>query len=305
MKRDSEAAELTPLTQADFDRFHRNAPAALARRGWSGMIEEMSAGLQTAIFGALPVVGLVWLGWSATEMLLFLLVGLWVGILCDTTKLLCLRRRAEAFASACYDDWHVWVVVDALRKGKRAAQGQHLRAKWAPFSGMFVDFFMGGFSTAIILVLLIVEAGMGLHSFQTPGVLWALAVVSLIRIISTVLEIVHHRSKDRARGVDPSEWTELDAARDASSDRPVKAVMGLRGVGLFLLMFLTVFLTDEERVEEVDVAWATMMVVNGIIVLYGMVGLVGWPLLVGETRWLRKYLAERERNPSAELGLLN
>lgn len=262
------------------------------------MIEEMSAGLQTAVFGSLPIVGLLWLGWSAVEMLLFLLVGLWVGILCDTTKLFCLRRRAEAFAAARYDDWHVWVVVDALRNGTREALPSHLRAKWAPLSGVFVDFCMGGFSTVLIMILLIAEAGLGMDAFQTPGVLAGLAGLSAVRIASTALEIWGHRARDRARdrarGVAPSEWSDSEAARYARSDRPVKAVVGLRGVGLFLLMFLTVFLTDEKRGSEIDVAWFTMIVVNSLVVLYGLVGLLGWPLLIGETRWLRNYLAERD-----------
>ena len=232
---DLDAEEAIPLSQKDLDRFHRNAPSALARRGWSGMIEEMSAGLQTTIFGALPIVGLLWLGWSAVEMLLFLLVGLWVGILCDTVKLFCLRRRAEAFAAARYDDWHVWVVVDALRNGKREALPSQLRAKWAPMSGVFVDFCMGGFSTVLILILLIAEAGLGIDSFHTPGVLVGLAGLSLVRIVSTALEIRHHRSNDAARGVDPTQWTQRQAAQYANSDRPVKAVVGLRGVGLGLV----------------------------------------------------------------------
>ena len=291
---DSEADDLTPLTQEDLDRFHRNAPAALARRGWSGFVEEATAGLQTILFGALPIVGLVWLGWSATELLLFLLTGLWVGILCDTTKLFFLRRRAEAFAATQYDDWHVWVVVDALRKGNNAATHQHLRAKWAPMSGVFVDFCMGGISTLLIVIMLVAEAGLGPDSLQTPGVLWALAGFSLLRIISTVVEIVHHRSNDWSRGIAPSEWTAEQARRYAASDRPVKAVVGLRGVGLFLLVFLTAFLTDEERGASVDVAWVTMIVVNSIVILYGSISILGWPFLLPETRWLRNYLAERE-----------
>lgn len=284
-----------PLTQEDYDRFHRNAPAALARRGWSGLMEQTSAALQTICFGALPITGLVWLGWSATEMLLFLLVGLWIGIVCDAAKVLALRRRAESFVAAKYDDWHVWVVVSALRKGQKNAPEQHLRAAWDPMGGVFIDFAMGGVSTVVIVIMLTVEAGLGWDALETPGVMLGVVAFALLRVASTVWEILHHRATDREREISPALLTEEQRVKRAQSDRPVKAAVGLRGVGLFLLMFLTVYLTDSGQDLDVDVAWMTMIVVNGAVVLYGAMSLLTWPLLIRETRWLRQYLQGRQQ----------
>jgi hypothetical protein len=300
----AEREEKIPLTQADLDRFHRNAAAALLRRGPGYLWEEALGGLQTAVYGALPIAGLVWWGWSALQMLVFLMVGCWIGILCDTAKVLLLRKRAEAFCETRYNDWHVWVVAGALRDGSRAAAPSHLRAKWAPDAGVFVDFVMGGVSTALIVILLVAEAGLTTESLRTPGVLTSLAALAAVRLAETAWEIFRHRSVDAERAAQVHDGVPA-AAIVTDSDRPVKAAVGLRGVGLFLLVFLTAFLTDEDRGVETDVAWVTMLVVNGLVVLYGLLNLTGWLWLRGETLWLRKYLADRaagKRDPSLTLG---
>jgi hypothetical protein len=276
---------MTPITPADLDRFHRNAPAALARRGRGYVAESLLNGMQTILVGGVPILGLLYWGWSGMEMLLFLIVIAWVGILCDAAKVLWLRERAEAFARAGYDDWHVWVVADAIRSGKHEAPPAHLRAKWQPVAGVAVDFVMGGVSTLLIVVQLMAKAGLGLHSLQARALLIGLAATAGFRIVFTVWQIVHHwRSRRFRRAENRSAET-----ADADSDRAVKAAVGLRGVGLFLLMFLTMMLT--EGGPGMDAAWMIMLVVNGLIVLLGVANLLG-PLIVrGETRWLRQYLA--------------
>jgi hypothetical protein len=160
------ANDKVPITQADLDRFHKNAATAVRRRGWHYMREEVLGGAQTVIYGGLPIAGLLWWDWSATGMLVFLLFASWIGIFCDTTKLLALQKRAEAFAAAKYDDWHVWVVTAALRDGTNEAYPSHIRAKWQPFAGVFVDFVMGGISTFLIVIMLISEGWLDAETFQ-------------------------------------------------------------------------------------------------------------------------------------------
>jgi len=279
--------EMTPITPADLDRFHRNAPAALARRGRGYIAESVLNGAQTILVGGVPILGLLYWGWSGMEMLLFLIIIAWVGIVCDAAKVLWLRERAEAFARAGYDDWHVWVVADAIRSGKHEAPPAHLHAKWRPVAGVVIDFVMGGVSTVLIVVQLVAKADLGLHSFQARALMIGLAATAGFRIIFTVWQIVHHWRSRRIR----SDESPVVATANPDSDRPVKAVVGLRGVGLFLLMFLTVMLTEGSL--GMDAAWMIMLVVNGLIVLLGVADWLG-PLIVrGETRWLRRYLADR------------
>ena len=66
--------KMTPITPADLDRFHRNAPAALARRGRGYITESVLNGAQTILVGGVPIVGLLYWGWSGMDMLLFLIV---------------------------------------------------------------------------------------------------------------------------------------------------------------------------------------------------------------------------------------
>jgi hypothetical protein len=281
---------MTSITPADLDRFHRNAPAALARRGRGYLAESILNGAQTILAGGVPILGLMYWGWSGMEMLLFLIIIAWVGIVCDAAKVLWLRERAEAFARAGYDDWHVWVVTDALRSGRNKAPREHLRAKWQPLAGIAVDFVMGGVSTLLVVGQLAAKAGLGLHSFQAPALLIGLAATAGFagfRVIFTVWQIVHHwHSRRSSKGKNSAA-----APATPDSDRPVKAVVGLRGVGLFLLMFLTIMLTESKLV--MDAAWIIMLVVNSLVVLLGVADWLG-PLIVrGETRWLRQYLADR------------
>jgi hypothetical protein len=49
---------------------------------------------------------------------------------------------------------------------------------------------------------------------------------------------------------------------------------------------------------SMDAAWMIMLVVNGLIVVLGVVNLTGPLVSRGETRWLRQYLAERAAGKS-------
>ena len=57
-----------------------------------------------------------------------------------------------------YDDWHVWVVVEALRR-RTTAPRSHLQAAHQSTAGVFVDLAMGTFSTALIAAALAFSRG--------------------------------------------------------------------------------------------------------------------------------------------------
>ena len=278
--------EMVPLTQADLDRFHKNAPAAVRRRGWHAMREEVFCGAQTVLYGGLPIVGLLWWDWSATGMLMFLLFGSWIGIFCDAAKFMALQKQAVAFAAARFDDWHVWVVTAALRDGTNEVYPAHIRAKWQPFAGLFVDFVMGGISTFLVVVMLTSGGWLNAEVFQSLGFFLGLVSLLVIRIGGTVAEIVHHKLNGG------------DLAVRADEDRPVKVRVGLRGAGLFLMVFLTAMLTEGEG-EPTVAPKNIMLVIHGLVVTMGLLKLFGPIMLRSETEWLRNYLAKREKDQDA------
>lgn len=278
---------LVDVTQADLDRFHRNAPAALARRGARTMLQEAASGAQTIFFGGLPIVGMFHWGWSAVELLVFLIAGLWIGIVADTLKFAFLRDRAKAFADAMYDDWQVWVVVGALRSGSNKAEASHIGAKWQPGAGIFIDFVMGGISTVFIVGALASQGILRPLVLERRTLWLGLAAMAGMRFLGAAWEIVSHRG-GAARDADPKSRSAFD------EDQPVKVLVGLRGVGLFLLVFLTAVVAEKKDLDF-DAPRLIMLVVSGVVVAYGLLNLVGPLLLWRETRWLRDYLADRAR----------
>ncbi len=286
-----------PVSRADLESFHRYAPAALARRGHSYTFEECSSALQTLFFGALPIVGLIWWGWAAEEMLILLILSAWVDILSDAAKVFALKERTQAFDDARHLDAGVWQIVASLRNSKSGPvfHPSDLTSQLTPQSGVFIDFVMGGISTVLAVVLLVEKAWLGLDSFRTPGLALFMAATFLLRFLSTAGEIIHHRATGKAhcqpqRDSSHMTGTESIDLLQADRDRPIKVAPGLRGVWLFLLVFIIGILAD--TFEEIPLAM--MLVVNGLFVLWGMMKIAFLLMVRGETRWLREYLAERK-----------
>lgn len=265
----------TPITEADLERFHRSAPAALARRGGSFVFEEIGRGARSIVMGLVPIVGLACFDWSANQMLLFLIVGTWTAIACDAIKLRMLPGAIDRFARMRYDDWQVWVVAQALRERRDTAPAAHLRAKYEPWKGVFVDVVMGGISTVFTCILLAsADADWGLALLGPAGTGLALATFVLYQIAFTAWEIVDHRG-------------------DAEQDRGAKVAVGLRGVGLFLLMFVVVGVTESESLGPHAIR-TVMLLIDGSIVAAGIFTAVGPLMLRRETAWLRAYLERRD-----------
>jgi hypothetical protein len=267
--------QTVPITAADMERFHRNAWAAIERRGGTYVVDEFGTGLRAVILGGVPLIGLVWWNWSALQLLLFYFVGSWVGIICDVAKLCLLERQIREWGETYYDDWHVWVVVDALRVGATHAAQAFLRAKYEPWSGVFVDFACGGISTILMSIGLIRSpGGIAWSELSDRTILVWLAGVSAYQILFTAWEI----------------W---EQGTNTSNPRKVKVAVGMRGLGLFLFMFLLVFVTDGFEETGTGLTRA-MLAVNGAIILWGMGTMMGPLLIVRETRWSKEYLQRRD-----------
>jgi hypothetical protein len=271
-RHDNEEVLITP---ADMKRFHRNAPAAILRREGTYTFDEFGNGLRSVFLGGVPLVGLLWFDWSSSQLMFFLLVGIWVAILCDFAKLWYLEKPIREWAAVSYDDWQVWTVAAALRAGKNTAMKSHLSAKYEPWAGVLVDVVFGGLSSVLIPVAL-AEAGEGIDGtiLKERGVMFSLVGLIAYQVLFTVWEIISHR-------------------RSLGDSRQVKVKLGMRGLGLFLLMFLLVMVADNWG-EQSSATRIAMLVVNAGIVFMGVVTMVGPLMIRHETQWLREYLAKRK-----------
>jgi hypothetical protein len=263
------------ITATDMERFHLNAPAAIKRRQGTYAFDEFGNGLRSILLGGVPLIGLLWFDWSSSQLMFFLLVGTWVAILCDFAKLWFLEKSIREWAAVSYDDWQIWTVAAALRAGKNTAMKSHLRAKYEPWSGVMVDVVFGGLASVLIPVAL-AEAGEGIDGtiLLDQSVMYSLIGLIAYQMLFTVWEIVVHK------------W-------GAAGDRQVKVKLGIRGLGLFLLMFLLVMVADNWG-EQSSATRIAMLVINPGIVFMGVVTMCGPLMIHRETEWLREYMSKRK-----------
>ncbi len=267
-------ADMVPITAADMERFHRNASEALKRRAGTYAFDEFGAGLRSVFLGGVPVIGLLWFDWSSAQLMFFLLVGTWIAMLCDFAKLWFLEKQIRAWGNASYDNWHVWTIVAALRAERKTAPKSHLGAKYEPWAGVLVDLALGGISTGLICVAL-AEAGKNIdwQVLQERSVVISLLALVLYQMLFTAWEIFDHK------------W-------DPVQDRKVIVAVGIRGLGLFVLMFLMIGLADGWSKDGSAIKIA-MLVVNGAIVLWGLATMFGPLFIRQETAWLKDYMQKR------------
>jgi hypothetical protein len=273
----SKRDDMVPITAADMQRFHRNAWAAVKRREGSYAFDEFGAGLRSVLLGGVPIAGLLWWDWSPPELLVFLLVGSWVGVLCDFAKLWFLEKAIRDWANVSYDNWHVWTVVHALRKGETRAPKAHLGAKYEPWAGALIDFVVGGISTLVICLGVIRSPqGIAWDELNYRSMAFWLAGLICYQTLFTAWEIFEH-------------------LRGHAAGRQVKVALGMRGLGLFLFIFVLVAVTDGFEHTGMGMQRA-MLAVNGAIVVLGLFTMAGPFFIRKETAWLRAYLHKRGAN---------
>lgn len=265
--------EMVQLTAADLVRFRRCAPAALARRSGGFVGATLARSCEQLLIGGVPIIGMLSFGWSAEQLLAFLLVGLWVGIATDIVKLWTLAPQVQRYGQARFDDWHVWVVVGALRAGRWEAPKANLLGEYKPWVGVFVDLTAGAVGSAMIILAVVTEgSGSDLSVLAGRGFAYGLAGVVGFQIAALAWEIARH-------------------TRGGGSQGEVRVAPGMRGLILFLLTFVVV-LIREHGGGDGQVARGAMLVVNGLIVAAAIFNAVGLSWLRGETRWLRQYLKD-------------
>jgi hypothetical protein len=280
--RKSSDEAMVSITASHMERFHGCAAAAIRHRSGSYALEELGKATNYLLVGGVPLVGILWFDWSGSQLVLFFLVGVWVEIICDAVKLFTLREGVDRFAKSRYDDWHVWVVVEALRNGKKKAPSGYLGAKYEPGPGVFLDIVLGGLSTAIIGgSLMDADADFLTRAMGSNSVWYSLLGIVTFGFLFTAWEIIDHNF-------------------GAGKDRGVKVAVGLRGVGLFLLMFTMLIVAAaadsflDDALDPEIFARLLMLALNSLIVIYGVLTALGPWMLRSETEWLREYLATRE-----------
>lgn len=212
-------------------------------------------------------------------MLVFLIVGLWIGILGDLGKIALLPEQVWRYGAAYYEDWQVWVVAGALRHGKNEAPRSHLEAKYTPGAAVLVDLVFGVVATAILCVAL-AKSGFDFRQqvWQNTWLVKSIAALAIYEAAFTLWGIVRHKLGGDAAG-------------------QMRVALGMRGLGLFLLMFLVVMLDDALH-DNGTTASVAMLTVNAAILALAVFNLAGLYWVQAETTWLREYLQGLE--PSAE-----
>lgn len=261
-----------PLSAGDMARFYRSAPAALRRRGPAFVAESLGHAFELVAMGAAPIVGLLYYDWSASQLLVFLLVGAWVGILADLARLALAGEAVQAFGNAHYEDWHVWVVANALRRDAAEVPRAHLEAKWKPWTGALVDLGLGGAATALIVLMFVQAPARTTEAapLLDRKLLLSIAAMAGYQALIALWDIARRRM------------------RRAEPD-PLKATPGMRGLGLFLLVFVMVFVGDPDHPGG-SAASRVMLFVNGCVVAAGLVSALGLVWARAETRWLQTYI---------------
>ncbi len=262
------------LSADDMARFHRCAPAALARRGPGFVAESLARAFELVVVGATPIIGLLFFEWSASQMLVFLLAGTWIGIACDIARLWHAERAVRAFGQIHYDDWHVWLVAGALRKNSNRVLRAHLLSRWEPWMGVFVDLAAGGLATFIMVMMLVRGPGFGAgeQAVFDRQLTISLGCTAAFQALLAIVDIVSRR-------------------RRGGESRPLKATPRMRGLGLFLLVFVIAMFGDPDNPAGLA-AGRVMLWVNGAVAAFGVFSAVGLLWLRSETGWLRAYLSK-------------
>lgn len=268
----SDSGPMTKLTQADYDRFHRLAPNVLKDRGPGYFFGELDSSIYFLLAGAIPTVGVVYWGWSATNWLVLLVAGCWMGLICDCVRMYFLKKEIKKYCDRIVDDTFVSVIAEAIRGKKDEVVSAHIPSAPDYTVAVFVDLIFCSVSSFVILVSLPerLDANLMGRSWFLPSPIGILAY----RLLMMIWEIVEHRNQPRRKPV-------------------VKLALGLRGASMFVVMFIVLISFDEVQ-DSTTASYYVVYGVNGLLILIGAMNLYGLFLMISETRWLRKYLKSRE-----------
>jgi len=266
----NDSVPMRSLTAEDFDRFHKSAPSVLESRTWGYFLGEMETSIHLVLSGVIPIVGVLVWDWSATNWIVFLLIGCWLGLVCDVIRLTFLNRQIEKYWNRVIEDTFVSVVSEAVRAEKSEVVAAHVPSQPEYRVGIFVDLIFGGIATFLIAEKL--PENLTAEIFGRPWFLPSLAMFIAYRLGMTAWEIVDQHIHPRKKPV-------------------IKLALGLRGGCMFFAMFVVMICCDEAR--AVGTERYAVYGINGAMILVGLLNLGGMFMIIGETRWLRKYLGEK------------
>lgn len=257
---------MVPLTAADRAQFGRDARAMLALRGPAWFAEQSWGTAEPAFAALVSLVGMYGFGWPAAAVFAFTLASLWNGVLCDFAKVAFARVAVFRSAAQHNESTRFWAIAEAIRGGKDGIREDSLRA-YHPGTGLLVDVVFGGVGTAVILGT---HAGDMRDVFEafagSDGTRLALLAMLGTQWLATVATIVGHRRP--------------------GPHAPMRFAAGMRGAGLFVLMFAALVIEDGVSVAGIVLA------MNVGLLLLAALSMLGMALLRRETEWLRGELAK-------------
>lgn len=115
-----------PVTRELRETLYANADAAIDRLESFGMDDRRESAFALLLAGAVPLLGMLLLGWEAAGALAVLLVNLLVGLSDDILKILRSRGRWDEVRKARVQDEFVWPVAHALARGNRTVYAKFL-----------------------------------------------------------------------------------------------------------------------------------------------------------------------------------
>jgi hypothetical protein len=265
------AAPGIPLQAEHIACMERDGAAALARRGPGWFTEQVMGTVETGMVALLALVAL--LAWDAPplSMLMLLMASLWIGIVGDWLKWLLLGRAVRREAERNNADRLVWAVATALRQG-RGWLSNDATTRYIPTVAMVIDLLLGGVAT-LAIVAITRSVGVNLESVFELDATVRFTIYAALALQAGGLLVVLLRHG-------------LGHGQHA----PPRFAAGIRGVGLLLLAIIVAFAGDEGR----DLRTALLMT-NGLLLAFAAIGLWGCSLLLGETRWLRRWLRDQPR----------
>lgn len=85
--RNPQSSALVKITPVDIARVRQHGPAAIEYYRRFGLAEARSRAFSLVVSGAIPIVGLLLLGWSPTAMVIFMLLDAWLTVVGDWLRL--------------------------------------------------------------------------------------------------------------------------------------------------------------------------------------------------------------------------
>lgn len=271
---------MVPLDRALMDRFHRAAPGTLQRRDSAFYRRELNLGFEFLLTGSIAIIGTVLFGWSTMNWLIFIVIGTFSGIFTDTIKLFFLNKPIQEHADNSADDQLVGLVCDALRKGEKEIPKMQGGGRYRPETGLLFDLVFAPVSTLLIFFTVKENGFNGWEElFGQKYFIVSVAGFCVFQLASTIWEIISFRSSDRPEG-------------------PVKVLLGGRGAGLFFLFFLIA--ASGSCTRDGTEYTTALYLVNGLLILMGLLNTFGIFSIRNESRWLKDYLEKRNRGYGAD-----